>query len=273
MTLGTRITRRQHHFLMVLAYHHQAMRTTYWPTRKSLAEYARTDESEIKRMIRECKLLGILDTEPGDGRGNRTDYKFLELETGAGSPPFKIEKGGLKGGLKGGKNGTPNKVLPNTYYKVTGDDGLGSDSDLEGDVREKGIPVSSSVIFDDDTGELSRIIRAFESNPVTKGKTSAADKAMARRLLLKYSVEEIELGILLGSARKAQSASTNVSEDTLGASSDISGQIKSLSYFVDVIHEVAGIKTNYNSDYVRYLQHVLARLGAKKEPQSESVVG
>lgn len=269
LSLGTRVTRRQHHFLLVLAFHHQANRETFWPSRETLAEEARTDRTEIRRMVKECEELGIIRFTPGLGRGNRGSYQFVELEkgvqTGVYVPPFAE----LKGGIKGGKIGTPYKEKTSYKIKVVEPDGLDSVLELADRVEKSSeiVSSSSSTKADDDTSNLWRIVQAFEQNPTTSGKMTAADIATARRLLENFTVEQIEFGILLGSARKASSILNQFPGDPIGAAGDVSGKVRSLQYFREVIEEAAALKLSYGADYARYLKHVLRRYDLKKQPQ------
>jgi hypothetical protein len=90
LQLRDRVTRRQHHVLLVLACHHQEARETYWPTRQKLALELSMDESQLRRIIGELEQAGILKHIPGVGAGNRSSFVFLELE-----------KGDIKGDKKG----------------------------------------------------------------------------------------------------------------------------------------------------------------------------
>jgi hypothetical protein len=268
LSLGSRVSRRQHHFLLVLAFHHQANRETFWPSRETLAEEARTDRTEIRRMVKECEELGIVRFTPGLGRGNKGSYEFVELEkgvkTGVYVPPFAA----VKGGIKGGKIGTPYKEDTNYKIKVVKPDGLDLGLESADRIEKRSeIVSSSSVNADDDTSKLSRIAEAFEQNPITSGKMTAADIATARRLLENFTVEQIEFGILLGSARKANTISNQLQGDPITASGDVSGKVRSLQYFREVIEEAAALKLSYGADYARYLQHVLRRCDLKKQPQ------
>lgn len=104
LSIGERINRRQLLFLMVLGYHHQEYRNTYWPSHASLAAETQSDEREVRRMVKELRELGIITFERGVGRGNRGAYVFPEM--GARKPGTNArispEKEGTKEGIKEG---------------------------------------------------------------------------------------------------------------------------------------------------------------------------
>jgi hypothetical protein len=90
LQLRDRVTRRQHHVLLVLACHHQQARETFWPTRTKIATELQMDESQLRRIIGELEQAGILKHIPGIGAGNRSSFIFVEFE-----------KGDIKGDKKG----------------------------------------------------------------------------------------------------------------------------------------------------------------------------
>ena len=126
------------------------------------------------------------------------------------------------------------------------------------------------------SAELSRVIKAFEENPITAGKASASDIAFARVLLRSFTPEQIDMGILLGAARKAGSMKNSeglISRgDPIGFTAAVSGRIQSLAYFADPIKEAADLMTTsqFSEDYKRYLRDTVRRLSPKKLPASET---
>jgi hypothetical protein len=95
--------------------------------------------------------------------------------------------------------------------------------------------------------------------------------------LKRYTVEEIEYGILLGSARKSGSILNAMG--AVGGNSDlpdcqhvdetVTGQtIHSLSYFVDAIVEATSEgpgREVFSTGYAQYLEHVLRRFPRQLE--------
>jgi hypothetical protein len=111
---------------------------------------------------------------------------------------------------------------------------------------------SSSTRFDDDAGDVSRVLKAYCDSPVTTGKTNAADEATARDWLNgtqlrgrvpgaqdmqfePYTAEQIEHGIVLATAR-------------LLGQEVRSGPVRSLQYFLGAVRE-AMVDVNCTPSY------------------------
>jgi hypothetical protein len=270
LQLRDRVTRRQHHVLLVLACHHQMARETYWPPRTNLAAELQMDESQLRRIIGELEVLGILIHTPGIGAGNRSSFIFVEFE---------------KGDIKGDKKGDFSDPLIRNYKIFTkpSQNHLTSSS-VPGERRNGGkfITTSSSAVEkpnDDDVEknshsafEINQVIQVYESSPVTTGKAKAADRVTAGQLLKRFSVQQIDYGILLAGSRRLMSE--------LCGNSSCAAQVQSLAYFANAIQE-ASTNPNMTASYAQYLRHTLrrdvelkarvaedARLHSKKEPQS-----
>jgi hypothetical protein len=137
------------------------------------------------------------------------------------------------------------------------------------------IAPSSSETQNDDSEEISQIIRAFEASPLTVGRASLTDRATAKRLFRSFTVETIQYGILLGSARKVCSLAN--AEPFCGdiISMAQSGTwkmsvIQSLKYFEGVIEE-AHSDDKCNGSYADYCESILEKFTdgktlGKKEP-------
>ena len=127
------------------------------------------------------------------------------------------------------------------------------------------IALSSSENRNDDSEQISQIIRAFEDSPVTVGKANLADRATAKRLLRLFTVEEIEYGILLGSARKVISLANaeSFSGDIIGVAQSASGVIQSLQYFKGSIEE-AHSDDKCNESYTGYLRQIVDKFTRAK---------
>lgn len=282
-SLDARVNRHQHHLLMVLGCYRQSARETYWPSHKTLAVTCRIgsgqgtegDQRQVRRMVEQLELLGILDFKSGIGRGNRGSYTFLELE---------------KSGTRSEQNRTPQSGFSNTENRTIHVENRTPQSgftplkpDTKQDNREpiRGIEVDLTRPFtkpddlqtqhhlqtksDDVAGNsierstVDCVLRAFEGSPATKEKSGAKDRDVALRLLKKFSLADIEYGILLGSARRISSQST----------ADRSGPVQSLAYFINAIDEVAHDQT-FNESYSQYLRHVVSKVSKirpKKDPQ------
>jgi Helix-turn-helix domain len=97
------VTRRQKLLLMVLADYHNPARQAAYPSLKLLAEESLMDVRECRRVLNE--LAHLIERVPGQGRGDFTEYRFLELDKKGGHiAPFNPGgKGGQKEGQKGGQ--------------------------------------------------------------------------------------------------------------------------------------------------------------------------
>jgi hypothetical protein len=262
--LAGRVTRRQQHVLLVLACHHQIARETYWPSREKLAVELDMDESQLRRTITELEAQGILQQTPGNGSGNHSGYIFVEFEKGDKKGDF------FDPAIRNYKTFTDSKALEPTKSSTTSSDGeslgdIASSSVNRKDDDAKRVPELDrwSREYQPPSVEVDRVIRAFESNPVTVDCASTADRIKAVELLKLYPFEQIEYGLLLGSARKSASM-MNYS----GAHS----KIQTLSYFVGAIEEVAGsAPALFPASYMEYLRNCLQKDAAcRKQPQSES---
>jgi hypothetical protein len=97
---------------------------------------------------------------------------------------------------------------------------------------------SSSKKPDDD---VEKILSILKSSPATTGRVSPKDRDIAAELLKSFSVEQIEVGILLASARR-----------------NGNGKINSLAYFKDAIAESA-VDPNMTGEYVEYLRRTIKK--------------
>ena len=95
----TGISRRQKFLLLIIAFHHQAHRQTYWPSHETLAAEAMCDTREVRRMIQQCRALGVLSVTPGRGQGNASEYGFPGMEKRVNIPSFEGAKEGTKEGI------------------------------------------------------------------------------------------------------------------------------------------------------------------------------
>jgi Helix-turn-helix domain len=107
-----RVTGKQRLFLLILAYHHQEYRATYWPSHESLAEEVDCDVRQVRRMVAELEDAGILSFESGLGRGRRGSYRFVEIATKEDA------KEGSKEDAKEDISIPPNKVLQSQKLQV-----------------------------------------------------------------------------------------------------------------------------------------------------------
>jgi hypothetical protein len=104
--------------------------------------------------------------------------------------------------------------------------------------------------------DLQRVQAAFEESPVTTGRATNEDIELARVLLESFSADQIELGILLGSTRRAASSQANDSCRT---------PVRSLAYFQPVIREAA-TDEGLTASYQQYLRQSLDKYTRKKLP-------
>ena len=236
-------------------------------SRDELCEELGIGERQFGRICQALQLKKIIEYMPGRGQGNYSQFRFPGIEAKATETGHKGDTNASERRHKGdiSDRAIRKENLNQNQYQLQ--DGLGSDVALSPAMVDRVLPASSSEeLQDDDTGTISQIVQAFESNPITSGKASASDRATARLLLKNFTVEQIKFGILLGSARKAQSISTNLSGDPLGAAGDISGKVQSLKYFWEAIEEAAQIKLNNTAEYARYLERAIQRAVPKKAP-------
>lgn len=234
-----------------------------------LCEELGIGERQLGRLCQSLSLKGIMQYIPGRGQGNHSQFRFPELESLADESRHKGEETPTETRHKGDINPTftpplirkENLNLNQNQQR----DGVGLEFE-SGDeiVVSTGIKASSSEEPPDDdiecSSEISRILNVFESSPVTSGKSSAADRITAKRLLdLGYTAAEIEAGILLGSARKASTVSQNApfanAGDPIAMAGLASGQVQSLAYFKHSIQEARS--SNLTPTYLRYLREVV----------------
>ncbi len=99
----------------------------------------------------------------------------------------------------------------------------------------------------DDVGNqdsINRVLKAYAESPVTSRRINPADRQTAKDLLTKWSVETIEYGILLVTARMITNPGYN--------------KIRSLAYFAPAVEEVSA-DANMSPTYADYLRSVIAR--------------
>ncbi len=99
----------------------------------------------------------------------------------------------------------------------------------------------------DDVGNqdsINRVLKAYAESPVTSRRINPADRQTAKDLLTKWSVETIEYGILLVTARMITNPGYK--------------KIRSLAYFAPAVEEVSA-DANMSPTYADYLRSVIAR--------------
>lgn len=271
LSLGRdQVTARQKQVLLAIAEAYSDRYNSANFSNRQLGDDILMGERQLGRVLMALDEKGLISYCPGRGAGNYSFCSFPELK---------------KPDIKATETRHKPVINPSSWDSVIRKENLNLNPDPDGagfEVQEsahskKGSQaVSSSAKRDDDTENnalIARVLAAFECNPVTTGKSTAADVATARRLLRQYTPEEIEAGILLGSARKAGSLGNAAQEPHSEQSCDASAagpKVRSLAYFVDAILE-AKSDPNINPGYAQYLRHCLDRFQAKTRKQPQKV--
>lgn len=245
--------------------------------RQELCEELGIGERQFGRICQALQFKGIIEYVPGRGQGNYSQFRFPALDAkGVENATKPGHKGDGKPSQRRHQGDISDDAIRNinlSQDQPQKHDWKGLDFDSGSVLLERGdIAPSSSETQHDDSGEVSQIIRAFEASPITVGKANLADRATAKRLLRLFNVEEIEYGILLGSARKVISLANAepFCGDIIGMAQSVSGVIQSLQYFNGAIEE-AHSDDKCNGSYADYLESILekftrAKALGKKEP-------
>ncbi len=102
---NSRLRPSERSFLFFLADYHNVHHSSAWPSLQTLAEDTGLGLRYIRRLIAKCVELGLLSYEHGVGRGNKSCFRFLELDNESGEAKGSRNEGqdtGRKGGQKGG---------------------------------------------------------------------------------------------------------------------------------------------------------------------------
>jgi Helix-turn-helix domain len=91
-------------FLFFLADYHNVYQSSAWPSLQTLAEDTGLSLRYIRRLVKQCVELGLISHESGLGRGNRSRFRFTELDT-VFSKRFEDDNQGRIGGRKVGQKG------------------------------------------------------------------------------------------------------------------------------------------------------------------------
>lgn len=97
-----RLRPSQKSFLFFLADYHNVRRSSAWPSLDTLAEDTGLSLRYIRRLVVQCVEMRLISYDPGLGRGNKSCFRFLELDVAAGEPKGE-QKEGKNGGQKGGQ--------------------------------------------------------------------------------------------------------------------------------------------------------------------------
>src|SRR5437764_6831310 len=103
---NSRLRPVEKNFLFFLADYHNICHSSAWPSLQTLAEDTGLSLRYIRRLVQRCVELGFISYEPGLGRGNRSCFRFLELDTpiiGSKGVQNEGRKAGQKGGQKEGE--------------------------------------------------------------------------------------------------------------------------------------------------------------------------
>ncbi len=137
-----------------------------------------------------------------------------------------------------GKQGVNNVSNVNSSKPRLADMLAQADTDTE--VYSEHISTSSSSQKPDD--DVEKVLTIFKTLPITTGKTNQKDRDTARTLLRSYSIEQIEGGLLLASAR-----------------GNGIRKIQSLKYFIGAVAEAA-VDPNMSATYVDYLRSKVRKM-------------
>jgi hypothetical protein len=107
--------------------------------------------------------------------------------------------------------------------------------------KQNRVSTSSSSNHSSADDDVEKILSVYKFSPATAGRVSPKDRDTAADLLKSFSVEQIEVGILLASARR-----------------NGNGKISSLAYFRDAIAESA-VDPNMTGEYVEYLRRTIKK--------------
>lgn len=243
------VTARQKHVLMEIAEAHRERYNTAHFSNASLGEDVLMGERQLRRVLAALDKKGLISYAPGKGAGNFSYCTFPALPQLQTSDLGTDEKEDTKGTERGHKEvikGSSSDTLIRKRPKpkpYTDDD----------DLNIEQLPSSSSFSSPIDEVSVRHVLQEFEQSPITVGTATQADGQEARTLLRKYTAEQIVFGILLGSARKAQT----ISQQTEPYAAN--WRVQSLKYFREAIAE-ASHDPNCNEGYVQYLRHVLAKV-------------
>jgi hypothetical protein len=258
-SLGPEINQSQRVLLLAIAEAHSLRWGAAHVSFETLIEQTAIDRRYISRLL--AKLASIVEYEPGVGRGNFGTFRFVNLPTLAGSKKDgeKVVKRWQKDGQKA--------VIRDTAIK---------EEDLNQELGAK--PTSSFFAAEpvelnrdyepaetnDDVenpqqSEIEKVLQAYANSPIVLRKTiGQADRRIARDLLTRFSLQQIDGGIQVASARKMAS---NLNNGTTAS-------VVSLSYFAGAIAEVQEQKLDLNG-YVDHARRWIARqLSLPKKPES-----
>jgi hypothetical protein len=252
------ITWKQKSILKVIAEYHKCHQKGAHFSFKTLMDETFTDRSNLQKQLARLEDLNLIEYTPGCGQGNYSHFRFLALD-------FERQP---KGGLKAVERAVERAVVFGPLIRKEDQNQKQSqnlktlDSKMQS-IRRPLLSVSSSTKpeSDDDIevhpSDLQRVIAAFENSPVvSKRRAGKADFALARRFLDptadKLTAQQIENGILLGTARKIASDRQN----------GTSTCVQSLAYFENCILEAA-TDTNLTDSYMQHVRQIIGRYGKR----------
>ena len=241
--------------------HKQDQRTNV--ARVSITDIAQNVDMNSRQITRILQQLGaprlghpegiIKRIHGGNGRGNVALYAFVEF----GESQQKADISATKN-----DNSDTERVK---FLASKGDisaNAIRKERDFKENLNLRRIEAISSSKDSEDDEAVARIVDAFEQNPVTAGVAKPVDLAIIHELLNGHTVEQIEYGILLGSARKASSlmrASQETPSEPCYAHRD--RPVQRIAYFIDAILEAKANPDQYTESYASCLRRVLRKYG------------
>ena len=101
----------QKSFLFFLADYHNVHHASAWPSLQTLAEDTGLSLRYIRRLVAQCVELGLISHEPGLGRGNKSRFRFVELDLAVIDAKGVQNGGRNKGQKEGQKEGLRDRTI------------------------------------------------------------------------------------------------------------------------------------------------------------------
>jgi hypothetical protein len=101
----------QKSFLFFLADYHNIDHSSAWPSLQTLAEDTGLSLRYIRRLVEQCVELRLITYEPGLGRGNKSRFRFVELDLAVVEPKGEQNQGRNRGRKEGQKEGLQDNTI------------------------------------------------------------------------------------------------------------------------------------------------------------------